>query len=306
MITLSMKDMLEVGAHFGHQRQRWNPKMRPYIYGERNGVHVINLQKTVSLFEKALGFVIETVANGGDLLFVGTKKQARDLVATEAGRAGMHYVNDRWMGGTLTNFKTIKASIDKLIDMETKREKGEYEAFTKKERLNIDRSIIKLSAALGGIRKLNGLPSALVIVDPKCERIAINEAKVLHIPIVALLDTNCDPDPIDYIIPANDDASRSIEYFITRLAEAALKGVEMRDERLKKRIEETKVLEEGKTAQRGRGVRVDKGTSAKAYVRGAKTDTAETLPPTDQGSYSASPEVPSEAPAPVLSETPAA
>lgn len=285
MISISLKELVEVGAHFGHQTHRWNPKMRPFIYGERHGVHIINLQKTVPLFKSAIEFIIETVANGGDVLFVGTKKQARDVIAEQASLAGMHFVNDRWMGGTLTNFQTIKSSIDKLIAMEERRDKGDYASLKKKERLGIDRQIVKLSASLGGIRALKGVPSVIVIVDPKCERIAINEAKVLDIPLVAMADTNCDPDPIDYVVPANDDAVRSVRYFLEKIREACEIGVGMRDGRIQTRIEEGKREPRANDRRRDQ-VRTGKGANARAYTRGAETSAA-SVEEAKGGTYSA-------------------
>lgn len=230
MSELNISEMMETGAHFGHQTKRWNPKMRPYIYAARSGVHIIDLQKTKALAERAIEFVTDAVASGKSVLFVGTKPQARDIIKDQAIRAQMHYVNNRWMGGTLTNFTTIKKSIDRLIDFTTKREKNDFEGYTKKELLDIDRMIIKLEASLGGIKKLTGKPGIVFIVDPKHEKIAVQEANKLGVPIVAIVDSNCDPDPIDYLIPANDDAISSIQYFTIRIAEACLAGLEKREQ----------------------------------------------------------------------------
>jgi len=291
VIQLSLKDLFEVGAHFGHQTHRWNPKMRPYIYGVRHGIHIIDLQKSVQMLQKAVESVIEIVAEGGDVLFVGTKKQARDVVAEEATRCHMHYVNNRWMGGTLTNFKTIKSSIDKLVEMEEKQSKGDYAALTKKERLGIDRMITKLSASLGGIRLLGGSPAVLVVIDPKLERIAIHEGRHLGIPIVAMTDTNCDPTVVDYPVPSNDDAARSIHYIVQKIADAALLGLEQREVRIRNRVDESRAraAEEGETQRADRRgpnkPRVGKGTAPKAYVR--RAEVAEEGASTDQGAYSA-------------------
>ncbi len=290
MISLSLKDMLAAGAHFGHQTRRWNPKMRDYLYGERAGVHIIDLSKTLSLFRRALEFVIEIVANGEDILFVGTKKQIQDIVEAKAKTTGIHYVNSRWMGGTLTNFSTIKASIDRLIAMEEARDKGDHSAFTKRERLGIDRKIAKLSASLGGIRNMKGLPGALVIIDPKCERIAVHEAKVLEIPIAALVDTNCDPDVVDYVVPGNDDAVRSVEYFLEKVAEAVAIGMGLRDERVRKTadLERTRAAE-GRDDSKASAA-VHEGTEARAYVRKGALEEPAAVSEAASGTYSASAE----------------
>ncbi len=220
----SLRELLEAGVHFGHQTRRWNPKMRQYIFGVRNGVHIINLEATLPLFQKAYDFVERTAAKGGTILFVGTKKQAQDVVIEEATRAGMYYVVNRWLGGTLTNFSTVKASIEKLKRFEEMGKDGTLEKLTKKERLQIDRECVKLEKNLGGIKDMRNLPAAIFLVDPTKERIAVAEARTLGIPIVAVADTNCDPDPIDYIIPGNDDAIRAIRLFAGRIADAVLAG----------------------------------------------------------------------------------
>lgn len=239
MLNVQIEEMMEAGAHFGHQTKRWNPKMRPYLYGSRSGVHIIDLQKTKDLATQALEFVSKIAAQGQEILFVGTKPQAREVIKNQALRAKMFYVTDRWMGGTLTNFKTIKKSIDRLIELQTRREKNDFEGYTKKEILDIDREIIKLEASLGGIKLMKGQPSLLFVVDPKQEHIAILEAKKLGIPIVALTDSNCDPDPIDYLIPGNDDAISSIEYFTAKVAEACLAGAEKRENIIENRKEKS-------------------------------------------------------------------
>lgn len=230
MIEVQISEMMEAGAHFGHQTKRWNPKMRPYLYGARSGVHIIDLQRTKELAREAFQFITDSVAAGRVVLFVGTKQQARNVIKDEATRCKMYYVNQRWMGGTLTNFKTIKNSIDKLIELETKREKNEFEGYTKRELLDIDRRIIKLEASLGGIKGLTRTPDIVYIVDAQHEKIAVREARKLHIPVVAITDSNCDPDQIDYVIPGNDDAIASIAYFTRKVADACLLGLEKREE----------------------------------------------------------------------------
>ncbi|MBF0104812.1 MAG: 30S ribosomal protein S2 [Deltaproteobacteria bacterium] len=230
MIEVSIPEMMEAGGHFGHQTKRWNPKMRQYIYGAKSGVHIIDLQRTKQLANEALKIVTDTVAQGKDVLFVGTKPQAREIIKECAVRVKQHYVNQRWMGGTLTNFKTIKNSIDKLIDFEKKRETNAFEGFNKRELLEVDRTIIKLEASLGGIKLLKGAPSLVFIVDPSHEHIAVLESRKLGIPIMAITDTNCDPELIDYIIPGNDDAILSITYFTNKVAEACLAGLALREQ----------------------------------------------------------------------------
>ncbi|MBU0507111.1 MAG: 30S ribosomal protein S2 [bacterium] len=231
MVEVQIPEMMEVGAHYGHQTKRWNPKMRPYIFGARSGVHILDLQQTKQLANEALKFIEQTVANGRKVLFVGTKMQAREVIRDNAKKSQMHYVNNRWMGGTLTNFKTIKKSIDRLIDLETKKENNDFDGYTKKERLDIDRTIVKLEASLGGIKHLTHTPGVVFVVDPTHEHIAIREAQKLNIPIVALVDSNCDPDPVDLIIPSNDDALGSIAYFTEKVAEACFAGMELYEQK---------------------------------------------------------------------------
>jgi small subunit ribosomal protein S2 len=234
MPEVSMKQLLEAGVHFGHQTSRWNPKMKPYIFGARNGIYIIDLQRTVKLFEGAYAFVRDLVARGGLLLFVGTKKQAQDAMREEAERCGMFYVNTRWLGGTLTNFQTIKASIDRLKKCEEMLEDpAMYEALTKKEMLGVSRERDKLLSSLGGIKAMRKLPDALFVIDPKKEEIAVKEANKLRIPVVAVVDTNCDPDVVDYKIPGNDDAIRAIRLFCAAMADAALEGRALAEERQK-------------------------------------------------------------------------
>jgi len=229
-----MKQLLEAGVHFGHQTSRWNPKMKPYIFGARNGIYIIDLQRTVKLFEAAYAFIRELAGRDGTLLFVGTKKQAQDAIREEAERCGMYYVNNRWLGGTLTNFQTIKQSIDRLKKCEeTLGDPAMAEALTKKEMLNISRERDKLLSSLGGIKAMRKLPDALFVIDPKKEEIAVREANKLHIPVVAVVDTNCDPDVVDYKIPGNDDAIRAIRLFCAAMADAALEGKAALEERAK-------------------------------------------------------------------------
>jgi small subunit ribosomal protein S2 len=230
MSYLSMKQLLEAGVHFGHQTKRWNPKMKPFIYGARNGIYIIDLQKTVSLFKTAYDFVVDTVAQEGTVLFVGTKKQAQEAIKEEAERAGMFYVNHRWLGGTLTNFVTIRLGIERLKYLEEIKADGSIQRFPKKEIINMEREYVKLLRNLGGIKEMPTLPKALFVIDPRKERIAILEARKLGIPLVSIVDTNCDPDEIDYIIPGNDDAIRAIRLITAKMADACLEGKTKREE----------------------------------------------------------------------------
>ena len=232
MSEVTMKQLLEAGVHFGHQTSRWNPKMKPYIFGARNGIYIIDLQQTVRMFRDAYGYVRELVADGGTILFVGTKKQAQDAIREEADRCGMFYVTNRWLGGMLTNFQTIKQSIDRLRKHEEALEsEAMNQALTKKELIMISRERDKLMISLGGIKNMRKLPDALFIVDPKKEEIAVKEANKLGIPVVAAVDTNCDPDVIDYKIPGNDDAIRAIRLFCTAIADAVIEGRALAEER---------------------------------------------------------------------------
>jgi small subunit ribosomal protein S2 len=225
MATLTMKELLEAGVHFGHQTKRWNPKMQKYIFGERNGIYIIDLQKTLKRFREAYAFVRDEVAaGGGTVLFVGTKKQAQEAVLEEATRCGMFYVNHRWLGGTLTNFATIRKSIGRLKKLDEMKETGEYERLPKKEVLGLERERERLQKALVGIKEMERLPSAVFIIDPKKEYIAVAEAQRLTIPIVAIVDTNCDPTGIQYPIPGNDDAIRAVRLITSRIADAILEG----------------------------------------------------------------------------------
>ena len=224
MTGIALKDLLEAGVHFGHQTKRWNPKMQKYIFGERNGIYIIDLQKTLKKFREAYAYVRDLAASGGTLLFVGTKKQAQESVFEEATRCGMFYVNHRWLGGTLTNFATIRKSIARLKKLDEMSETGEYERLPKKEVIGLERERAKLESALVGIKNMDRLPSAVFIIDPKKENIAVEEAQRLAIPIVAIVDTNCDPTGIDYPIPGNDDAIRAVRLITSRMADAILEG----------------------------------------------------------------------------------
>jgi len=230
MAAITMKALLETGVHFGHRTRRWNPKMKPYIFTERNGIHIIDLQQTMEALDEAYAAVRDTVAQGGVILFVGTKRQAKDTIAEQAQRCEMPYVNERWLGGTLTNWRTIRQRIDQLIELEARRDRGEFDRLTKKEALRLARKIEKLNRRLGGIKHMERLPDMLYIVDVRREATAVREANSLGIPIVALVDTNCDPDPIDYVIPSNDDAIRAIKLLTTYIADAVLEGLAMRKE----------------------------------------------------------------------------
>ncbi|MCS6909470.1 MAG: 30S ribosomal protein S2 [Anaerolineales bacterium] len=228
MTLISMKSLLETGVHFGHRTQKWHPKMKPYIFTERNGIHIIDLQQTVTLLEQAYNVVRDTVARGGIVLFLGTKRQAQEAIQKEAERCGMPYVNQRWLGGTLTNWKTIKEQINELKRLEEDKASGKFERLTKKENLMIDRRVTKLLDRLGGIRSLTRPPDLLYIVDVRREATAVHEANILNIPIVALVDTNCDPSGVDYVIPANDDAIRAIKLMTARIADAVIEGLNLR------------------------------------------------------------------------------
>ncbi|MBC8412753.1 MAG: 30S ribosomal protein S2 [Nitrospira sp.] len=223
-MVVTMKELLESGVHFGHQVKRWNPKMKKYIFGARNGIYIIDLQKTVKMFEVAYNFARDLSANGKSILFVGTKKQAQDVIVEESEKSDSFYVNQRWLGGMLTNFTTIKQGIAKLKKIEKMREDGTYELLTKKEVSKLETERTRLEKHLSGVKELNKLPGAIFIIDPKKEALAVAEAKKLCIPIIALVDTNCDPDDIDYVIPGNDDAIRSIRLLTSKVAEAVAEG----------------------------------------------------------------------------------
>ena len=236
-----MKTLLEAGVHFGHQTRRWNPKMKRFIFAERNGIHIIDLQQTVQRLDEACNFVSDLVAHGDTVLFVGTKKQAQEAIETEAKRCFMPYVSNRWLGGTLTNFATIQARIDHLVRLEDQRERGEFDRLPKKEALKIEEEITRLNRYLGGIKEMTKLPGALFVVDPSKERIAIAEALRMDISVVAMVDTNCNPDEIDYPIPSNDDAIRAIKFMANSTAGAALEGLAAREFAAKEALEEVEV-----------------------------------------------------------------
>ncbi len=231
MAYVTMKELLEAGVHFGHQTKRWNPKMKPYIFGARNGIYIVDLQKTVRMFKTAYDFVVETVASGKSALFVGTKKQARESIYEEANRAEMYYVHNRWLGGMLTNFQTIKQSIERLNFLNQIENDGSINLYTKKERLKLAKERLKLDNNLGGIRPMSRLPGVMFVVDPKNEAIAIREANRLGIPVVAIVDTNCDPEDVDFVIPGNDDAIRSIRLLTSKIADACIEGRKKQEER---------------------------------------------------------------------------
>jgi small subunit ribosomal protein S2 len=231
MINISLRDLLEAGVHFGHQTGRWSPRMKPYIYGAKDGIHIIDLQKTAAGLVAASKFITSTVASGRPILFVGTKRAAREIIQEEAVRAGMFYVNHRWLGGTLTNFVTVKKSIEKLVKLERARDEGRFELITKREALEASREIEKMDKELGGIKQMRSLPAAIFVIDPKKEHIAIKEANTLGIPVIGLCDTNCDPTGIDFVIPGNDDAIKSVRLFTAAMADAALEGRQMSNAR---------------------------------------------------------------------------
>jgi small subunit ribosomal protein S2 len=226
--VVSMKALLETGVHFGHRTRRWNPKMKPYIFTERSGVHILDLQQTIASIDKAYHLVRETVGAGGTVLFVGTKRQARETIEGEAIRCQMPFVNNRWLGGTLTNWRTIRQRIEYLLTLEARRDRGDFERLTKKEALLLTRQIEKLNERLGGVKEMRALPELLFVVDVRRESTGITEANKLGIPIIAMVDTNCDPDPIDYVLPANDDAIRAIKLVTSKMADAALEGIAQR------------------------------------------------------------------------------
>ena len=248
MAIINMKELLEAGVHFGHQTRRWNPKMKPYIFGARNGIHIIDLQKTVRLLKVTYDFITKIVSEGYSVLFVGTKKQAHDSVIEESDRCGMFRVVNRWLGGTLTNFQTIKKSIARLKELEAMKADGSINRYTKKEIIKMEKELFNLEKNLGGIKDMDGLPGALFVVDPKREKIAVREARKLGIPVVAIADTNCDPDEIDFIIPGNDDAIRAIRLICSKIADACVEGHNLSEERLKAEAELRQKQEEADEA----------------------------------------------------------
>jgi small subunit ribosomal protein S2 len=236
--VVTMKELLEAGVHFGHQTRRWNPKMKPFIFGARNGIHIIDLQKTLNLFKSAYNFVVDVVANGGSILFVGTKRQAQDAIREEAERCGMFYVDYRWLGGMLTNFQTIRKSVDHLNALNTIVEGGEEATdVPKKELLKMKKEKEKIFKKLGGIKNMNSLPGVVFVVDSRKEKIAVAEIKKLGIPSIGLVDTNCDPDDVDYVIPGNDDAIRAIRLFALKIADACIEGKKQKEEKLQQKTE---------------------------------------------------------------------
>ena len=249
MPEITMKQLLEAGVHFGHQTARWNPKMKPYIYGARNGIHIVDLQKTLKKCKEAEKFLTEQMQSGKKILFVATKKQAQELIAEEATRSGMFYVNQRWLGGTLTNFSTIRKSIDRLLELEREEEETQFEQLRKKEALNKRKEIAKLNKFLRGIKHMKGLPEVIFIIDTHKEKIALAEAVKLGIKVVAIVDTNCDPDGIDYLIPGNDDAIRSIGLFVSRVADICLEGQEIYNASRREKQAEKEAAEAAKKAE---------------------------------------------------------
>jgi small subunit ribosomal protein S2 len=237
MTVINMKELLEAGVHFGHQTRRWNPKMKPYIFGARNGIHIIDLQKTVKLLKTTYDFIVSTVSEGYSVLFVGTKKQGQDSIVEESERCGMFYVVNRWLGGTLTNFQTIRKSIARLKELEAMKRDGSINRYTKKEILKMEKELFKLERNLGGIKDMDELPGAVFVVDPKREKIAVREARKLGTPVIAIADSNCDPDEIDFIIPGNDDAIRAIRLICSKVADACIEGHNRAEERLKAEAE---------------------------------------------------------------------
>ncbi|MBW1644874.1 MAG: 30S ribosomal protein S2 [Deltaproteobacteria bacterium] len=301
---ITMKQLLEAGVHFGHQTKRWNPKMKKYIFGDRNGIYIIDLQKTVPLFRRAFREVVEIVAGGGDVLFVGTKRQAQDSIEEEAKRCGMFWVNQRWLGGMLTNFKTIKQSITRLKRLEAMKVDGTYEVLPKKEVISLEKQRQKLEKNLGGVKDMEKLPACVFVIDCKREAIAIAEANKLGIPVVAVVDTNCDPDPIDFVIPGNDDAIRAIKLFCSRIADACLEGKMLREERLRSVSEEDFAAEEAPAADETPVPVVER--VEKKEEEAAAAATLEVDAPAAAEEAPAAPEAPAAAAAPAGEAAPAA
>jgi len=271
--VVTMKALLETGVHFGHRKRRWNPKMKSYIFTERNGIHIIDLQQTSVALEKTYNLVRDTVAEGGMLLFVGTKRQAQESIVEQAQRCGMPYVSKRWLGGTLTNWRTIRQRIDHLKGLEERRDRGEFDLLIKKEALKLNREIEKLEDRLGGIKEMQDLPSLIFITDVRREYIAVKEANKLEIPVIAMVDTNCDPDPIDHVIPANDDAIRANRLIITKMADAVTEGLALRKTaELEGTVEEEYIEDEDERYL---------GESTLAKIRAATLDDEEDLKTTD-------------------------
>ena len=262
-MVATMKELLEAGVHFGHQVKRWNPKMKRYIFGERNGIYIVDLQKTMKGLEEAYNFMRDVAEAGLPVLFVGTKKQAQDSIAEEAKRAGVFWVNQRWLGGMLTNFSTMRKSVERLRKIDAMREDGTYSRLTKKEISRLEKERGKLEKYLSGIKSMPSLPGAVFIVDPKKERIVVSEVRKLSIPSIAIVDTNCDPDEIDYVIPGNDDAIRAITLIASRMADAVLSGREIASKKAERAAEESKI-EEKKAAEEAAAVAAPEGAAAAA------------------------------------------
>ena len=277
MAAVSMRDMLEAGVHFGHQTRFWNPKMRPYIFGERNKIHIIDLEKSLPLYTDALNFLGRMAANGGTILFVGTKRAAQECIAAEAQRCGMPYVNRRWLGGMLTNYRTVKQSIKRLKDLEALIEEGGLDRVSKKEGLSLQRELAKLERGLGGIKHMDGIPDVLFIIDVGYEKIAVSEAVTLGIPVVAVVDTNNAPDGVDYIIPGNDDAIRSIELYVSGASAAVLEGREAAQLEVAAAVGSS-AQSEGESADSGRAARRTRASSGKRSGANGKKDTASGRP----------------------------
>ena len=285
MVTVTMKELLEAGVHFGHQVRRWNPKMKEYIFGERNGIYIIDLQKTQKMFREALQYVTNMIAEdrGKTVLFVGTKRQAQDAVREEAERAGQYYVNQRWLGGLLTNFQTVQKSIKRLKDLEAMQTDGRYEKLTKKERIKLDRERLGLEKVLSGIKSMNRLPDSVFVIDVRKEEIAVAEAVKLGIPVIAVVDTNCSPEGIDYVIPGNDDALRAVRLFASRIADAVLEGQQMLTEG-GAAVEETAAKEQSEAETPAATSEIEGATAEPAGEESAGLETvAEVLPPTSDG-----------------------
>ncbi len=278
MSYIAMKELLEAGVHFGHQTKRWNPKMKPYIFGARNGIYIIDLQKTIGLFDKAYEFVRQVSAKNGTILFVGTKKQAHESIQSEAERCGMFFVNERWLGGTLTNFVTIKKTVERFKRLEALLSADTVDSLPKKEVAGLVSLKEKLSRNIGGIKEMGGMPDCIFLVDPRKERIAVSEANKLGIPIVAVVDTNCNPDKIDYIIPGNDDAIRAIRLFSSRIADAVLEG---KQQMATAPVEEAAKVEEPDEEQEGGPVVTRKAAPAREKAEEVGEETQEEEPAAD-------------------------
>ncbi len=297
MAVISMKQLLEAGVHFGHQTRRWNPKMKRFIHGERSGIHIVDLHQTLNHLEASYVFVRDLVANGGTVLFIGTKKQAQDSIQSYAERCNMPYINERWLGGMLTNFQTISKRVSKMQDYRRMRDSGEFEAMPKKEALLIGRELVKLERNLGGIRDMQKLPEAIFVLDTKKEHIAVTEARKIGIPIVAVVDTNCDPDLVDYAIPGNDDAIRAGELMSRVISDAVLEGRFIRSKKAEKSGDgaQRNALQEAEVAEQQAQARA--AAAAEAAEREARVAAAKDDPPAEVETPAAEVEAPAEAPA---------